>query len=127
MNRGRRVLLVNCFPDEREMYEEYLRYAGFDPVEVCEPSEAFETAISLKPDVIVTDTALPRGIDDGLDLIRRLRSDWRTRGIGIVVVSGHAFAQYRQQVEQAGASVFLPKPCLPQTLVEAIEHELRAA
>jgi len=109
------------------MYEEYLRYAGFEPVEVCEPSDAFDTAVTLQPDVIVTDTALPRGINDGLDLIRRLRNDRRTRGIGIVVVSGHAFAQHRQQVEQAGADVFLPKPCLPQTLVNAIEHELRAA
>ena len=127
MNRRRRVLLVNCFPDEREMYEEYLRYAGFDPIDVCEPSDAFETAVSVKPDVIVTDTALPRGLDDGLDLIRRLRSDPRTRPIGIVVVTGHAFAQHRRLVEQAGADIFLPKPCLPQTLVEAIEHELRAA
>jgi CheY-like chemotaxis protein len=127
MNRGRRVLLVNCFPDEREMYDEYLRYAGFEPIDVCEPSNAFDTAVALQPDVIVTDTALPRGIDDGLDLIRRLRSDRRTRGIGIVVISGHAFAQHRRQIQQAGADVFLPKPCLPQTLVEAIEHELRAA
>jgi len=127
MNRGRRVLLVNCFPDEREMYEEYLRFAGFDPIEVCEPSDAFATAVALRPAVIVTDTALPRGIDDGLDLIRRLRTDPRTRGIGIVVVSGHAFSQHRRQVVQAGADVFLAKPCLPQTLVDAIEHELRAA
>jgi two-component system cell cycle response regulator DivK len=127
MNRRRRVLIVNCFPDEREMYEEYLRYAGFDPVEACEPSEAFHTAIAVKPDVIVTDTALPRGTGDGLELIRRLRNDPRTRGIGIVVVSGYAFAQHQRQVEQAGADVFLPKPCLPQTLVAAIEHELRAA
>jgi len=127
MNRGRRVLLVNCFPDEREMYEEYLQYAGFDPIDVCEPADAFETAVSLRPDVIVTDTALPRGFDDGLDLIRRLRSDRRTHGIGIIVVSGHAFAQHREQVARAGADVFLPKPCLPQTLVDVIEHELHAA
>jgi CheY-like chemotaxis protein len=128
MNRGRRVLLVSWFADERAMYEEYWRYARFDPVPACvEASEAFETAVALKPDAIVTDIGFPKRIEDCLDLIRRLRNDSRTKGIALVVVSSFPIPQHRTQVEQAGADVFLPKPCLPQTLVEAIEHELHAA
>jgi CheY-like chemotaxis protein len=126
MSTRGRVLIVNCFPDEREMYEEYLRFAGYDPVDVCEPSDAFELAVSLQPDVIVTDTALPKGLEHGLELIRRLRSDPRTRAIAIIVVSGHAFSHHKNQVELAGGDVFLPKPCLPETLVTAIHHTLGA-
>src|SRR5436190_23972254 len=120
MKRRRCVLLVNCFPDEREMYDDYLRYAGFDAVDVCEPSDAFETAVAMQPDVIVTDTALPHGLS-GLDLIERLRRDPRTQHLKIIVVSGHAFTQHRRQAERAGCDLFLPKPCLPQTLVTAIK------
>ena len=117
------VLLVNCFPDEREMYEEYLRYAGFDPVEVCEPAEAFKIAITLRPQVLVTDVALPHGLS-GVDLIRQLRSDTRTRNVIIIVVTGYVFPPQRARALAAGCDVFLPKPCLPQDLVAAIQHEL---
>jgi CheY-like chemotaxis protein len=117
------VLLVNCFRDEREMYVEYLRYAGFDPIQVCEPAEAFEIATSLCPRVIVTDLALPHGVR-GVDLIRQLRGDARTRHAIIIVVTGHVFAAQRATALAAGADVFLPKPCLPNDLVAAIEHEL---
>jgi CheY-like chemotaxis protein len=117
------LLLVNCFPDEREMYVEYLRFAGFDPVEVCEPAEAFRIATSLRPSVIVTDLALPHGVS-GVDLIRQLRSDARTAHAIIIVVTGHAFPAQRARAQAAGCDVFLPKPCLPQNLAAAIQHEL---
>lgn len=118
-----RVLLVDCFPDEREMYEEYLRFAGFDAVDRCEPAAAYETATSMRPDVVITDTTLKNRFD-GLELIRRLRTNPRTTDAVIIVVSGYVFPGYRAQAEQAGCDVFLPKPCLPQTLVEAIRNEL---
>jgi len=118
-----RVLLVDCFHDEREMYEHYLRFAGFDPVEVCEPAEALHIATSSKPDVIVTDALLQKGFD-GLELIRQLRCDQRTAGAIIIVVSGFVFPRHREKAEAAGCDVFLPKPCLPQTLVDAIRNKL---
>jgi CheY-like chemotaxis protein len=117
------VLLVNCFTDEREMYVEYLRFAQFDPVEVCEPAEAFEIATSLRPLVIVMDVVLPHGLS-GFDLIRQLRSDARTRHAAIIVVSGHVFPAHKAKAFAAGCDVFLPKPCLPQDLAAAIHHEL---
>jgi len=116
------LLLVNCFPDEREMYVEYLRYAGFDPVEVCEPADAFEIATSLRPAVIITDLVLPHG--SGVELIRQLRSDARTQQTIIIVVTGHAFPTHRVQAQAAGCDVFLAKPCVPHDLVIAIQHEL---
>jgi len=116
------LLLVNCFPDEREMYEQYLRFAGFDPVEACEPEDAFRIALALRPVAIVTDVALPHRLS-GLDLIRRLRADRRTRHVVIIVVSGDVFPAQRASTLAAGCDVFLPKPCLPQDLVAAIQLE----
>lgn len=118
-----RVLLVDCFSDEREMYEEYLRFTGFDPVDVCEPANAFKTATTVRPDVIVTDMVLRRTLD-GLELIRQLRDDSRTAKTLIIVISGFVFPRHRAKAEAAGCDIFLPKPCLPQTLVEAIRSKL---
>ena len=123
MARSTRVLLVDCVPDEREMYKQYLDFAGFDPVEVCEPTLAFEVATTSRPDVIVTDLILRRGLD-GVELIRHLRSDRRTARTMIIVISGLVFPWHRAKAYAAGCDIFLPKPCLPQTLVEAIQGKL---
>ena len=123
MARSMRVLLVDCVPDEREMYKQYLDFAGFDPVEACDPAQAFEVATTSRPDVIVTDFILRRGLD-GLELIRSLRSDQRTARAIIIVISGLVFPWHREKAHAAGCDMFLPKPCLPQTLVEAIRGTL---
>jgi CheY-like chemotaxis protein len=81
------VLLINCIPDEEEMYAEHLRYSGIDPIIVCETPEAFQTAVAVQPAVIVTDI----GIGDGVELIRQLRDDARTRTSVIIVVSARVF------------------------------------
>lgn len=122
MARSTRVLLVDSFQDEREMYEEYLDFTGFEPLH-CEPAQAFEVATISRPDVIVTDFIFQRGLD-GLELIRNLKSDERTARAIVVVISGMVFPWHREQVYAAGCNVFLPKPCLPQTLVETIRREL---
>ena len=86
-------------------------------------AEAFQIATSLRPSVIITDTALPHGFT-GVDLVRQLRSDTRTQHTIIIVVTGHVFPTQRAKAQAAGRDVFLPKRCLPEDLVAAIAHEL---
>jgi DNA-binding response OmpR family regulator len=117
---GSRVLLVDCIPDDQQMYGEYLRLAGFAAVVTCDIASAFEQAISAPADVMVIDTGYPA--TNGLELIRRLRRDDRTRHLGIIVISGHVFPRDRAAAMKAGCDVFLEKPCLPETLVAAIKR-----
>jgi DNA-binding response OmpR family regulator len=114
------VLLINCIRDEQEMYAEHLRYSGIDPIVVCETPEAFQIAVSAQPVVIVTDIS----IGNGVELIRQLREDARTRTSVIIVVSARVFPADRSAAEEAGCDVFLPKPCLPETLVAEIRRAL---
>jgi CheY-like chemotaxis protein len=114
------VVIVNCFPDEREMYVEYLKFAGYDPVDVCDVDAAFQTAVSIRPSVIITDIVLPGA--DGLELIRSFRTDPRTQTATIVVVTGRIFQPDRAAAERAGCDVFLPKPCLPDTLLTEVDR-----
>ena len=105
------------------MYAEYLQYAGFYAAHECAADDAFAAARALKPDVVVTDLALS-GRGDGLSLIRQLRSHAETARTCIVVVSAFVTMNFQQKAQDAGADVFLLKPCLPEDLVRELRRVL---
>ena len=117
-----RVLLVNCAEHEREMYAEYLRYAGIETVEACGVSDAVNIAGTFRPDVVVTALSLPHE-SHGFDLIRRLKMDPALNEVAVIVVTGRVFDADREQAMDAGCDIFLPKPLLPDVLA----HEVRRA
>src|SRR4029077_15916515 len=82
------VLLVDDYPDAREMYAEYLEFSGFDIVQAGNGVEAIERARDSHPDVILMDLSLP--VMDGWEAPRRLKADERTRPIPVLAVTGHA-------------------------------------
>jgi two-component system, cell cycle response regulator DivK len=112
------VLLVQDRPDDRTMYAEYLQRRGFAPLNVHTTDEAMAHAGDA--DVIVTDVRLSDSCD-GLELVRRLRADARTRSKWIIVLTAWAMDPSREQALSAGCDVFLSKPCLPH----ALETEIR--
>jgi len=116
------VLLVDDYPDAREMYSEYLGFAGYDVVEATSGSEAIEKAERLQPDIILMDLSLP-GMD-GWEATRRLKSASRTRTIPVVALTGHALAGHSDQAKRAGCDAFVTKPCLPDALVAEIRRVL---
>jgi two-component system, cell cycle response regulator DivK len=125
------VLVVEDYQDAREMYSEYLRYAGFRVAEASNGFEAIEQASTLVPDIILMDLALPRM--DGWEATRRLKEDERTRHIPIVALTGHALSGHAESATKAGCDAFVTKPCLPDALVAEItkmlemRRKLRAA
>jgi two-component system, cell cycle response regulator DivK len=116
------VLLVEDYEDAREMYRDYLVYAGFE-VETAENGlEAIDKARSLAPDLILMDLALP--ILDGWEATRRLKADARTATIKVVALSAHAMSAEERRAAAAGCDGFIAKPCLPQDLVEHVARHL---
>ncbi len=112
------VLLVEDDPDTREMYSEFLSHSGLRVAEAPSGRRALESAREQRPDVVVTDIAMP-GMD-GLELSRRLRSSDPTRDVPIIAVSGNA----SERAREAGANIVLEKPCAPDYLLEVIEGVL---
>jgi two-component system, cell cycle response regulator DivK len=122
-NSGRpRVLLVDDYPDAREMYCEYLEFSGFDVVEAANGLEALERAAEESPDIILMDLSLP--IMDGWEATRRLKADPRTASIPVVALTGHALAGISEGAKKAGCDAFVTKPCLPDDLVKEIRKVL---
>jgi CheY-like chemotaxis protein len=120
-----RVLLVDDYPDAREMYSEYLQFSGFDVVEAGNGIEAIQRASETAPDIILMDLSLP--VMDGWEATRRLKADPRTAGIPVVALTGHALAGISEGAKKAGCDAFVTKPCLPDELVREIRKVLEAA
>jgi CheY-like chemotaxis protein len=120
-----RVLVVEDYPDAREMYGEYLEYSGYDVIEAANGIEALQRAVDDKPDIILMDLSLP--VMDGWEATRRLKADERTAGIPVVALTGHALAGISDGARQAGCDSFVTKPCLPEDLVLEIKRVLKSA
>jgi two-component system, cell cycle response regulator DivK len=117
-----RVLVVDDYPDAREMYSEYLEYCGFEVVEASNGLEALQRAVDTSPDIILMDLSLP--VMDGWEATRRLKADKRTERIPVVALTGHALAGISEGAKKAGCDAFVTKPCLPEDLVKEIRRVL---
>ena len=118
------ILVVDDFPDNRQMYAEFLAFSGLRVAEAANGHEALEKAGDLLPDLIVMDLSLP-GID-GWEATRRLKSDARTKHILVMALTGHALAGHSKGAIEAGCDGFVTKPCLPDRLLDEIQRMLGA-
>jgi DNA-binding response OmpR family regulator len=101
------------------MYAAYLRAHEFAAVEVQTTDDALQAASTA--DVIVTGIRIV-GSFDGIELVRRLRQDERTKNTPLIVLTACAFEPDQSRAQMAGCDVFLPKPCLPETLLAEVER-----
>lgn len=127
MRRERKplVLLVEDYDDAREMYRDYLDFAGFEVDTARDGVEAITKARAVRPDVVLMDLSLP-GID-GWEATRRLRADPQTADLVIVALSAHALAAEGERARAAGCDGFIAKPCVPSDLVAHLAMYLKAA
>lgn len=120
---GPLILLVDDFDDAREMYRDYLAFAGFRVETACDGREAVEMARALSPDLVLMDLSLP--VVDGWEATRILKRDPATRHLLVVALSAHAMNADGDRARAAGCDGFIPKPCLPSDLVAQIRTFLK--
>ena len=85
MFRGR-ILVVEDDPAIAAVVEETLSEESYEVVPTG-AADALRLARELRPDVILTDYAMPDM--DGAEISRRLRADRATAGIPIILMSAH--------------------------------------
>ena len=112
--RRGRVLIVEDNGDSRELYALYFDLVGYDALTAADGYAGVEVAMRRMPDVIVMDLAMP-GMS-GVEAIRRLKTDARTRKIPIILLTGYHARAIEEGALEAGAKAFLTKPCLPEDL-----------
>jgi two-component system, cell cycle response regulator DivK len=117
------VLLVQADADNRELYAESLRQAGFRLILASTARDALRAAGNA--DAIVTGILLPGGMD-GVEMLDRLKCDERTTSIPVIVLTSCCWPGERARAEGAGCALFLGKPCGPQRLLDGIHGVLAA-
>ena len=70
------------------MYRDFLNHSGFRTADAHNGFQALEKARELRPDLVVTDLAVP-GMD-GFEFCRALQESSATRHIPILAITGHA-------------------------------------
>jgi len=122
-NGARRVLVVDDYADNRDLYSEYLGFVGFEVTVASNGQEAVEQAQHGMPDVILMDLSLP--LMDGWEAIRLLKEDPRTASIPVIAITGHVMPDHVARAKAAGCDDFCAKPCLPEDVEERIRRLLK--
>jgi two-component system cell cycle response regulator DivK len=115
------VLLVDDLEDQRELYRQYLEFAGYDVTVARDGYEAIDRALGTRPDVVIMDLSMP-GLD-GFEATQRLKLLDSTRGIPVIALTAHGTLP-REWALNAGCAAYLRKPCYPHDLALEIASVL---
>jgi CheY-like chemotaxis protein len=117
------VLIVEDDHGTRLMYRDFLTHAGFRTADAHNGHQALEKALELRPDLVVTDLAVP-GMD-GFAFCRALQQSSATRDIPILAITGHAeYLDEPERFRHAGISHVLIKPCELDEVVRELRKML---
>jgi two-component system cell cycle response regulator DivK len=116
------ILIVEDNPDQLHILGEMLRAGGYQVASSMGAEPGLRKAKSLKPDLILTDLAMP--YVSGVQLIDQLRNDPETKHIPIVAVTAFVWDRIAQAAGNAGADGFIAKPYTRARLLEEVRKHL---
>ena len=103
-----KVLIVEDYPDMRELLRLILKSLGYIPILASHGKEGVEKAISEKPKLILMDIRMP--IMDGLEAARALRDHPETKNIPILVMTALLRPPDRAACLEAGCNAYMVRP-----------------
>ena len=117
---GLRVLLVDDEPEAREIISTVITRTGAEVTACHSASEALATLLEWKPDVILSDIAMPD--EDGYSFIGKVRSLPREKGgeTPAAALSAYARDVDRHQALAAGYQMHIAKPIAATQLVTMV-------
>jgi signal transduction histidine kinase/AmiR/NasT family two-component response regulator len=123
---GLRVLLVDDQPDTLEMLKEILeRECCAEVITSTDAASAFEQFEQRKPDLLLSDIAMPNA--DGYALIAKVRAveqQQQRRRTPAIAMTAYVRVEDRLRTLEAGYDRFLPKPIEPSELFAVLESLL---
>jgi two-component system NtrC family response regulator len=114
------ILIVDDNEDDRVLLERPLRKAGYQVRMVESAHQALEAYASERPDLCITDQAMP-GMD-GVSLVGELRR--RDPTAQVIMLTGHGSIDRAVEAMRAGAIDFLTKPVDQAVLLARIDKAL---
>lgn len=118
---GVHVLVVEDTDDSRELLRVALEYCGALVTTAASADEAKRVLSTLRPHVLVSDIAMP---DDGIELIREVRTVAETKGIHIPAIAITAYRGRREELLAEGFVELVEKPLDPIALCGTIRRHV---
>lgn len=117
---GLNVLVVDDEPDARALVRRVLEDCNAVVRTAASVSEAIDLLARCPSDVLVSDIGMP--VEDGYDLIRRVRALGAERGgnIPAVALTAYARSEDRMRTVRAGFQMHIAKPVAPAELIEMV-------
>ncbi|MDX2194569.1 MAG: response regulator [Gemmatimonadales bacterium] len=110
-----RALIVDDSAYARRYHARILAEGGFEVVTAADGQEGLAAALRTPVDLVLTDLNMT-GLD-GYALTARLREVPEYAGVPIVIISSDSGERDRRRGLEAGATLYLPKPCAPELLL----------
>jgi CheY-like chemotaxis protein len=95
---------------------------GYKVLLATDGLEALKIAISERPQLIITDSVMPRM--DGYGLLRAIKANPMTAEIPVIMLTSKASTEDEQKALEFGFSDFIPKPVQPVRIVSRVKHIL---
>ena len=119
---GKRILVVEDQPDNRQIIRDMLTATDYEITEAGNGEEALAAIAKQRPDLILMEIQLPTM--DGYETMRRIRTDPALSSIPIIAVTAYAPSAEEQKARAAGCDDFVPKPYSPHQLLAKIRNYL---
>lgn len=118
-----KILVVDDDEIFLNIIEDILINEGHDVVLAENGELGIEAARSQSPDLIFMDISMP--VMDGLEAIRQLKSDKKTKATPILAVTSSSTQACYDEIYEAGGDGYLSKPITPEQLQERITRLLK--
>lgn len=116
------IMVVEDDEDITSFNKALLEKNGYRVISVSNGIAALETLKSVLPDLIISDLMMP-GMD-GVTFLKAIRKDINTEHIPFLVLSAKSAADNRIELLKLGAQGYLPKPFLPDELLNLVSSQL---
>jgi two-component system cell cycle response regulator DivK len=117
---GELILIVEDNEKNRKLERDILQFHGYRTLEAETAEEGLRLAQATPPALVLMDIQLP-GMN-GIEALRHLRADPRTRAIPVIAVTASAMTHNRQQIMAAGFDAYQAKPIEVIQFVAAVRQ-----
>ncbi|HYG09383.1 MAG TPA: response regulator [Pyrinomonadaceae bacterium] len=121
MTEQKKILVAEDDEVARQLLCMTLERQGFEVLTAEDGLKAYELALNLRPDLIITDVSMPGA--DGAHLVRRVRDTELIAATPIVVTTGFGTGSATFTLT-VGADAYEPKPINPVSLLETVRRLL---
>jgi CheY-like chemotaxis protein len=116
---GLDVLIVEDSPDTLLLLSTIFRREGANVTTAASASEALQSAVMKRPQIIVSDIGMPE--TDGYQLLEQLRLLPGLSDVPAIAISGYASEEDRERALSVGYLALVPKPVDVDTLFTLIQ------